>query len=75
MSSDIDQDFQAEMDMRAVIKAEDIKKNPSRMIAVKNFALSEVERFERIADIFPKTEKKGFNGAVKNSRMNKNAKS
>lgn len=69
----IDPDFQAEMDMRTVLKAEEVKQNAGRMRAAKEFASRESERFQQIADKFPQTENKAFIGSVKNSRMKPNA--
>jgi len=68
-----DDDFQAEQDMRTVLNAKEIEQDPGRMIAAKNFAISEAQRFKQIADEIPDPEKKGFDGAVKNSKMNRNA--
>ncbi len=64
-----DKDFQAEIDMDALVRAKEIESDPARMASAKRFAEDRREQFARIAQSLPGKSARKFNGAVKDSKM------
>lgn len=62
-------DFKVEADLEAPARAQEIEKDPARLATAKRFAETRKEEFARIADSLPGRPARRFNGAVKNSKM------
>ena len=64
-----DKDYQAEGDLEALARANDVERDPGRLANAKRYAEDRKEEFARIAESLPGKPATRFNGGVKNSRM------
>ena len=64
-----DEDFQAESDLAALGRSEEIKSDSGRMSRARAFALAKADKLRAAAEKISPTTRKGFNNAVENSKM------
>ncbi|MCH8914187.1 MAG: hypothetical protein IIA33_11545 [Planctomycetes bacterium] len=61
--------YEAEDDLRTIIQARKIEADSGRMARAKNVATRKKDEFSLIEKEFPATTPRGFNGAVRDSKM------
>ncbi len=62
-------DYKAEADLEALVRAKEIKSDPSRLETVRRYAETRKDEFARVAESLPGKSPRRFDGSVKNSKM------
>lgn len=62
-------DYEAESDLNAIVRAKEIEADESRMARAKRFAEKRKNEFAEVAASLPGKAPSGFDGAVRGSRM------
>jgi len=65
----IDDDFQAQEDAFTLLRAKEIEKDNSRIMAAKNFAEQQKDKFDQMTKDLPSPKTKPMNNSVRGSKM------
>ena len=66
----VENDFEAEDDLRTLVRAQEIEDDPSRVMRARKFAAQKEEEFSKLAANLPGRRPRGFNGSVRKTGMN-----
>ena len=64
-----DAEFKAEGDLDALMRTQEIDRDPARQVAAKALAEERKEEAARVVESLPGRSPRTFNGAVRNSKM------
>lgn len=64
-------EFEAESDAFTLIRAKEIEADAGRIMAARNFAEQQKEKFEQMGRDLPEIKKRPMNNSVRNSKMEK----
>jgi hypothetical protein len=64
-----DADFRAREDLDALVRTQEVNRDPARQVAAKRLAEERKDEAARVVESLPGRSPRTFNGAVRNSRM------